>query len=218
MNTARCVRANCVSAESSPRKNALMRALTVVLLSSLSACQCLVPVEDDGGTFMDASVMDACSSPSDCTGVAKVTRWCSDGGWSCVQGQCVAQCADQAGQTCVQDDTECLRCPPTAECIAPDCLRSARFSFHVGDITCSEDAGLAVGDAIRELGGGVNCGIPLVIERPNGDEAFGALFETAGIQRSARVESMGGVCVVQQLPTGAIRYLFDCPKCQFSLE
>ena len=74
-----------------------MRALTVVLLSSLSACQCLVPVEDDGGVSLDGSVLfDAgvpeCESPADCNGPTRVTNWCNsfggDGGaWSCVQNR-----------------------------------------------------------------------------------------------------------------------------------
>lgn len=203
-----------------------MRALAVVLLSSLSACQCFVPVEDDAGVSMDGSVPASgeCTSPADCDGTAKVTRWCdvfgADGGaWSCVQGQCVAQCSTQAGQTCVQDDaTDCLKCPATAACTAPECTRSARFTWRVSDITCSEDAGIQSGLVIRELVNAPNCGIPLVIERPNGDDAFGTLYEHGGLVRSARIESLGGVCLVQDLPTGLMRLLVDCPKCQFSLE
>lgn len=197
-----------------------MRALIVVLLSSLSACQCLVPVEDDAGVTMDASVSTECRSPSDCDGTAKVTRWCdvlgADGGaWSCVQGRCVAQCSTQAGQTCEQDSaTDCLKCPPTAACVAPDCTRSARFTWRIGDIACSEDAGITSGTTVRELVTAPNCGIPLVID----DVAFGTLYEHGGLVRSARIERMGGVCVVNDLPTGLQRLLFDCPKCQFSLE
>ncbi|MGV3624191.1 MAG: hypothetical protein ACO1OB_25460 [Archangium sp.] len=206
-----------------------MRALTLVLLSSLSACQCLVPVQDDedAGTSMDASVItDAgsgeCTSPSDCTGIGPTTRACdligADGGaWSCVQNRCVTQCATYAGRTCTQSNSDCLTCAPATTCAPNDCTRSARFNYRVEDIACSIDAGVTVDTTFRELVGAANCGVPLVIERPNGDDAFGTLYEHDGVIRSARIERMGGVCIVTDLPTGLQRLLFDCPKCQFIL-
>lgn len=200
----------------------------MVLLSSLAGCQCLVPVEDDAGSAMDGAVdtdggFAECDAPGDCRGAATVSGWCdvlgADGGaWSCVQHRCVAQCSTQAGQTCEQDEaSDCLRCAPAAACEAPDCTRSARFTWRVERVACSEDAGLRENDLIRELVTAPNCGIPLIIERPNGDDAFGTLYERNGRVGSARIERLGGVCIVTDLPTGLQRSLVDCPKCQFSM-
>lgn len=34
---------------------------------------------------------------------------------------------------------------------------------------------------------------------------------------SARIESLGGTCLVSDLPTGASRLMLDCPLCQVGL-
>ncbi len=207
-----------------------MRALAVVLTLSISGCQCLEPVdEDDAGTVIDSGVQDAgaqpeCTQPSDCTGTPQLTRWCGvfggDGGgvFSCVDNRCVAQCAEQGAQTCAQErGVECLKCPPTSACVAPECGGGFNAVFHVDAIACSRDAGVRDGDLIRQLPRDGGCSVPLSLERPTGDVFFGDLYFQGPRGLSARIEAMGGTCIVTDMPTGAPRMLFDCPSCQFLL-
>ena len=137
--------------------------------------RCLVPVEEhpdagltDAGTS-DAGTSDAgsrdagreCTRPADCTGSLDVVGWCgtffggsADGGFSCVEGKCVVQCAEVAGQTCTQDrGVECLRCPPTASCGCglPLSLTSTTGEVLLGELYLQSARGLSA--RIDLLGG-----------------------------------------------------------------
>lgn len=207
-----------------------MRSLAVVLVASLSSCQCLVPVMEDGGVLPDAAVahdagLHECTSAADCSGTAPVTDWCDrftggDGGgaWSCIAQKCVAQCAQHAGQTCSQDDTvECLRCPPTGWCVPPTC-DGYPFDYRVESAACREDAGLHVGTRIRQQAIDGGCDIAMFVETPNGERSFGVMFVQRGVPVSARVDALGGVCIVRDLATGVQRVLLECPKCHVALS
>lgn len=201
--------------------------LLVVL--SLSGCQCFQPVDEDAGVMLaDAAVVqDAgpeCSTAADCTGTPRVTAWCqtilqADAGFSCVDQRCVSQCSDSAGQTCFQDlDVECLRCPPTTSCIPPSCGSGAGFSYTVTEVACTGVAPLSVGARVHQRAssdGG--CGVQLLLQTDAGEEPWGLLYLQSARGLSARIPSLGGTCLVSDLPTGAPRMLIDCPRCQVGL-
>ena len=208
----------------------------LALLTALSGCQCFVPVEEhpDAG-LTDAGPSDAgtrdpgpeCTRPADCAGSPAAVGWCTtflsgsaDGGFSCVEGKCVVQCAAVAGQTCTQDrGVECLRCPPTASCIPPSCGGGFEFTYTVTQLACrGASAPLRLGDRVREgksLDGG--CGLPLYLTSTTGEVLLGELYLQSARGLSARIDLLGGTCLATDVPTGAPRLLLDCPVCQVGL-
>ncbi len=214
-----------------------------LLLTLVAGCQCLEPVDEfpgefpddagpvliedggltqgDGGASADAGVPE-CLSPTDCEGAFTPMRWCGlfgDGGveWSCVNRRCVAQCAGEGGQTCEQSAPEqCLRCPPTATCIPADCGGGRNQRWRVEELSC-RDGGvtLAEGDVLFERPGN-GCGIPFSRQR-DGGAVFATLYLQSARSMSADTPALGGLCLVNDLPTGAQRMAFDCPACQMVL-
>jgi len=95
-----------------------MRRCVVIALSTLSACQCLQPVDEradaglrDGGSGdarTDAGV--ACITAADCTAPGPVQQFCGGLRAACVNNHCLLECpVPDAGQrTCQSDTTECL--------------------------------------------------------------------------------------------------------------
>lgn len=205
----------------------------LLVLSLVSGCQCLVPVDEhpdaggsDGGSDAGPDAGATCTRPADCIGSAEVIGWCSsflggsaDGGFSCVDGHCVVQCAAMAGQTCAQDrGVECLRCPPTTSCIPPSCGGGLELTYTVAQLICRGRSELSLGDRVREgksMDGG--CGLPLFHQASIGEVYIGELYLQSARRLSARIESLGGTCLVSDLPTGASRLMLDCPLCQVGL-
>lgn len=204
-----------------------------LLVVVLSGCQCLVPVEDltrsrrrDGGTRTDAGVVDAgfttqaCTKPSDCVGPLALTRWCAqlpmthDAGFSCLDHKCVAECGDQAGSTCGFDQkVGCLVCPAGASCIPPDCGGNA-MRFRVEDIACVGNKPFEAGTVIDEAWDGGEC--PARFRFLDGG-LFGELLLQDARGLSLESDVLGGACFAYELPTGAQRLLFSCPRCQVVL-
>ena len=209
-----------------------MSRLSLLVLFAVSGCQCLVPVDEhpdagliDGGADAGRDAGPTCTRPADCTGSLEVIDWCSsilgsrDGGFSCVDGRCVVQCAQSAGQTCAQDrGVECLRCPPTSSCIPPSCGGGLELTYTINQLICHGPTRFVIGDRIREgrsTDGG--CGIPLFYEAAMGEAPLGELYLQSARGLSARIELFGGTCLVSELPTGASRLILDCPLCQVGL-
>jgi hypothetical protein len=159
---------------------------------------------------------------SDCHGAFTPVTFCNtvygDAGYSCLDGQCIVECADQAGTTCaVEHATECLQCPPTASCIPPSCPASTRVTtFHVEDAQCRGTSPLAPREEIIE-GPSEACGMTLSRVVDGGTQRIGALFLQDARAITANVPLLGGRCNVLELPTGAERLLLDCPLCQVVL-
>jgi hypothetical protein len=215
-----------------------MRAVVLAALLAAGGCQCLEPVDEASfSAFEDGGGRDAgtdaglarpvrCEVASDCMGTPRVTGWCAryvpglDAGFSCVDGQCVAGCGDQAGQRCAQDvGVECLRCPPTASCLPPSCTAAFNLTFRVEDIACDGPPPLAVGDQLSAGRRDAGCGAPWSFVRADGGEEYlGDVYSqsTRGFT-SARIELLGGLCLISEMPTGALRLLLDCPRCQVAL-
>lgn len=224
------------------------RAGLVVLFvfAVVGGCQCFEPVEEVPFGRADAGLADAgaaaggrldagldagaprpvmCATPADCTGTPRVTSWCAryapgpDAGFSCIDGQCVAECGRQAGQTCTQDrGAECLRCPPTQGCVPPSCAAAFNITLRVEEIACNGAPPFNVGDRLREGRRDGGCGSPWSYVQPDGgEELIGELYYHERGSTSARLEVLGGLCLVTEMPTGAIRLLVDCPRCQVAL-
>lgn len=211
------------------------RIVAVALFLLFTGCQCLVPVDDtpDAGAAAsrdagadagrDAGLLQSCAAPRDCRGTPPLVGWCAtlgtgDGGYSCVDGQCVGQCAPQAGQTCEVDHAvECLMCPRGSSCIPPECGGFGyTFTFHVEQLACAGDAPLHLGDVVREtLDGG--CGASVVLSSDGGEVLLGRIYLQSARGLSANLPLLGGECLVSELPTGAQRLLLDCPRCQVAL-
>lgn len=211
---------------------------------ALAACQCLVPVDEladagrsvdagqsDGGPGSDAGLprdagLDAdsgieCEDADDCGGPLWSSPWCfgADAGFSCVVGQCVSECQSEAGRTCTPDaGLDCLECTGSpALCVTDTCRRSAFGGVTVSSLTCRPGVTpvLRVGEELSFVPiRGASCEFSVSGE--------GRGFGQATIDWRGRhfwfIRELGGVCVGQSLPTGAIRSLVSCPACTFSLE
>lgn len=181
----------------------------------------------------DAGALDAgppvelrrCGAPADCGLAPSPVRVCSafgtpGGAWSCLAGLCVLECAALGGATCglEAEHLECLRCPPTAPCLPSSCGGGHDLTLHVEDLVCQGPAPLAVGDVVREFAsndGG--CGVQFTVERAGGAEALGLLYLQSGRMLTMRSALLGGGCLVYEAPTGALRLVLDCPRCQVVL-
>lgn len=181
----------------------------------------------DAGTFDAGPPVELlrCSAPADCGAAPTPVRVCSafgspGGAWSCIAGLCVLECAAVGGDTCglEEENLECLRCPPAAPCIPSSCGGGHDFTFHVEDVVCQGPAPLAVGDVVREYAsndGG--CGIQFTLDRGGGAEPLGLMYLQSGRMLTMRSALLGGGCLVYEAPTGAIRLVVDCPRCQVVL-
>lgn len=178
---------------------------------------------NDAGTrlgFVPDSGVE-CISPADCLGPLWSSAWCagSDAGFSCVVGRCVSECQSQAGRTCTPDaGLDCLECAGSAPlCVADTCRRSAFGGVTVGALTCRPGVTPLLRDGeqlsfvpIR----GASCELSVSGE----GRGLGQVTIDERGRHFWFIRELGGVCVGQALPTGAIRSLVSCPLCTFSVE
>jgi hypothetical protein len=187
----------------------------------------------DAGT-PDAGASDAgqpdrdagqeCLTARDCAGPTWSSAWCAtDAGFSCVANHCVSSCGDTAGRACVFDaGAECLDCaaaPPL--CNADNCPLNA-FSATVSSVECRvgftpmlqpQDSLALV--PIR----GASC--ELSVSAPG--RGLGQLYRArdyrpVGPSHSWFIRELGGWCMGDALPTGALRSTVACPRCTFVIE
>lgn len=207
------------------------RAGWLVLLLSVPACQCLEPVAEPaedagrGDAGADAGVSNdggqECFTASDCRG----TPWapCIFGltaGLSCVEQRCVSECRDRdAGRTCdYAPSNDCMTCggePPL--CNADTCATDA-FSATVSLVGCRPGVTppLVSGTSLSFVPvRGASCELSV-------STSVGGLGQVVRSQADTRhfwfIRQLGGWCVGEQLPTGAIRSTVACPDCTFGLE
>ena len=89
--------------------------------------------------------------------------------------------------------------------------------WQLEQVQCAGQTRFHPGDVVHELPDG-GCGIPLLLERDGGSELLGHLYLQSARGLSARIDSLGGTCLVTELPTGLERLLFECPRCQFVIS
>ncbi|MFT3706830.1 MAG: hypothetical protein QM817_04105 [Archangium sp.] len=162
-----------------------------------------------GGAAVDAG--SGCTTPADCTGtVPPVVTQCggATGAWSCAFGHCVAECG--TGRTCTAPDAGCLDCGSGTECLRPNnCPMTANFTIETSTcglpqferLTATSISSLPCTYIVSWSDGGV----------------LGSMSFYGFDDLSANIPSLGGGCVGQQLPTGAIRYSVSCPNCMMSV-
>lgn len=156
-----------------------------------------------GGTFSDAG----CTQPSSCVGMPASVPFCGAAGglgWSCIENRCLWEC--NGGRVCditQTPDGGCLTCAATGtSCRDRFCVANTRMATIessscglVGFVTISGGAGC------RYSAGG-DAGVVGTFEELQGGEFLGEF------------PSLGGTCTGAMLPTGAERWVFNCPGCQ----
>lgn len=207
-----------------------------LLLAVVPACQCLEPVSEDAGSnagqFMDAGLdggADAgrsdggeeCLTAADCRATPWASNWCVFGtppGLSCVGNRCVSECVADAGRTCTYDaGPECMDCSDEAPLCNADTCPTAAFSATVSSVECRPGVTPALSTGMTlsfvpirgascEMSVSTNvAGLGQVVRGPNGRQYW-------------FIRGLGGWCVGEELPTGAIRSMVACPDCTFGVE
>jgi hypothetical protein len=180
---------------------------------------------DGGPRPLDAGALDAggeCALPSDCRGVPWASRWClfGDGGFSCVDRQCVATCADVAGDTCQPDaGAECLVCQRDGPVCPADTCPPDAITTSVSSIECRPGVTPPF-EVFAELAFVPVRGASCLMSVSGPDGGLGTVTRTNrfGPISAWSLPALGGWCIAHQLPTGAIRSSVACPRCTFVIE
>jgi hypothetical protein len=209
-------------------------AVVASLLTS-AACQCFVPVTDrpdsggagggtaggaGGGTGGGGGTVTTdggfCNTPSDCVGDAgPVVGFCSGAPavWSCAMHHCVSECG--SGRVCDWDGgSRCTTCDGVTDCpstqLCPTITNGVRIESGAG--ACA-----AYANTLLEAQSLSSSPCTYGLTWPDGG-TFGLIvfYNINGI--SADVPALGGGCVGEQLPTGAIRFGLSCPACMLSVR
>lgn len=110
----------------------------------------------------------ACRAAADCVGsVGGSSRWCSRGGWSCIEGRCAWEC--RAGRTCTRDGSGCIVCSdePMPACPEQPCrlIMNRPRRETIESMTCAalpdRTGAKCFGDWLR-LADGTLCSIELL--------------------------------------------------------
>ena len=212
-----------------------LRAGWLALILWLPACQCLEPVaeqEEDAGRVDAGS--DAgnprpiatdggqeCVTAADCRGAPWAA--CSFGltaELSCVEQRCVSECrGTDAGRTCdYEPSNECMTCGTELPLCNADTCATDAFSATVSIVGCKPGVTppLVNGMTISFVPlHGASCEMSVVTN-------VGGLGQVVRSQSDTRhywfIRELGGWCVGDQLPTGAIRSTVACPDCTFGIE
>lgn len=91
------------------------------------------------------------------------------------------------------------------------------MSYRVEELRCVGPPPLAVGDVIVERAGTDACGIPLLFERDGGLGPFGVMHLQDNRALTARIELLGGACLVREVLEGSTRLIFACPRCHVAV-
>lgn len=201
-----------------------MRAALLVVLSSLCACQCFVPVSEDGGREpdaggavdggggQDAGPTPECRTYLDCPAPAPLP-FCGPARSACVNGHCLIECGEpDAGRTCVHSTGEaCITCDGQQECAACRAFR-CRFDPQPLVGTCPPPFDDFQAFFVEPFSG--RCGA--AITRDGGLEGvwYGALSQGSLIE----IPSLGGTCLASGLATQIPRAVVSCPACTFIAE
>jgi hypothetical protein len=151
-----------------------------------------------------------------------MNQWCgtvNGPAFSCIANRCVSECSASPGRVCTFNRaTDCLECTPTGTaCLVSQCSAQT-INANIGSVDCKlgASAPFAPNDAVTATAAmGATCLMTLT----RGGATIGQVIRgRQGGFQAWFIPSLGGWCVGQSLPTGAIRSLVSCPLCQFSVE
>ncbi len=131
--------------------------------------------------------------------------------FSCIDSKCVWECG--GGRTCqVSGDGGCLLCgpPAIARCAKSACTPAVLSFREVEDSTCPGFPEIGARITITTAS---NCWS--MVYRSAGADYLGTWVELSSGEFLGTMPGLGGTCVGQWLPTGAMRVAWSCPLCQF---
>jgi hypothetical protein len=221
-----------------------MRRLSLLALTTLSACQCLQPVDDRadaglrdagssdagqdaGGPQVDAGARDGgavdagddggigCITAADCRAPRPVQQFCGGLASACVNNQCLLECpVPDAGQRTCQSDT-------------PECLRCDGATRQCS--RCNANVCTFTVDPVRG-----SCPAPFddfqpFVVQPFSGRCGGAIVRDGGVdgvwvgaldlgRTLLDIPALGGTCLGSPLFTQIPRTLISCPACTFVAE
>jgi hypothetical protein len=148
-----------------------------------------------------------CVKATDCQGSpSALGALCvgTTGAWSCALGQCVVECG--AGRTCTEGPTlQCLSCSGTQSCTdGPSC------PFLTDLVVEQSTCGLASLEQWRSRPTTRPCERTVLFA--DGGVA-GTVWAYASGSVRGEFPSLGGSCLGQVLPTGAVHFSLSCPSC-----
>lgn len=217
-----------------------MRRFALFALTSLSACQCLQPVDEradagrvadagaqdggvDAGLIVDAGARDAgstdagveCTTAADCPATGSMQQFCGELRSACVNNRCLLECPvpDAGLRTCQSNTTDCLTCDgATRQCSMCD-ARVCIFTVDPVRGTCPAPFDDFQPFVVQPFSG--RCGGGVL--RDGG--VAGVWVGTLGFGRILlELPALGGTCLGSPLSTQVPRTLISCPACTFVAE
>lgn len=217
-----------------------MRRLALLAFTTLSACQCLQPVDErvdagrvadggardagvDAGATLDAGSRDAgssdagveCATAADCPVTGVMQQFCGGLRSACVNNRCLLECPvpDAGLRTCQSNTTECLSCDgATRQCSMCD-ARVCLFTVDPVRGSCPAPFDDVQPFRVQPFSG--RCGGGII--RDGGVD--GVWVGTLGFGRILfDIPALGGTCLGSPLFTQVPRTLISCPACTFVAE
>jgi hypothetical protein len=188
----------------------------------------------------DASLGNDASAPSDASGPDAGTgcaiaadcppnpnpmsvSFCTSSAFSCIQGNCVWDCA--GANSCSVVGSQCFGCADAhgigrmVSCESQTCFPTTETTrAMIEQSTCGQVAGWPTGfdgSAITVMRTSSTCSFEARHE--GGVAVLGNWIQLVDGSMFGDFPPLGGTCRGEQAPTGAIRFIFSCPKCQVVL-
>lgn len=171
----------------------------------------------DGGATPDAG--RACQSAQDCAAPSlEMVGVCPASSHSCIDGVCLWECTPRS-RTCERSANDCQLCEGQAVCPETRCrVPGGSLVNQVEEATsgCAQFPGTDhafAGSPISMFATARPCSFGLELD----NRFIGFMLRFEGGEAFATIQELGGTCTVTEAPTGAIRFIFSCPACQFVL-
>jgi len=187
-----------------------------------------IDCRSDGGLIDAGQLLDAgatpdgavpCQRAADCAGpILPMAQVCPGSSHSCIDGVCIWECQPQA-RTCTGSPSDCQRCDGAELCPETNCgIPSGSVVNRVEEATpgCALIPGTNrpfAGSPVRLFPTARPCSLGVELD----NQFIGFMLRFKDQQAFASLQDFGGTCTVTEAPTGAIRFIFSCPACQFVL-
>lgn len=166
----------------------------------------------DGGVAADASVAPgSCSQATDCPPLESPAACGGGTRSSCAFGQCVADC--EGPRTCVLEADACVRCTFPLGDTARACPACASINLSDGAIEASS-CNLPRGSRLDLQLEALTC--TWRVTMPDLGRAGSLVMLERGWMLGS-MDGFDGPCLVSLAPTGALRSVWSCPDCTFTV-